>query len=720
MSNKNKFKNNPDKAVHLLSQLIIDFLSENAGRQYNHKQISAGIGVSNNNDKNMVLQALYTLVDTDKIKEAGRGKFFLEANLPEIEGRIQVTLKGFAFVITDQVKEDIFIERGNTKNAMDGDTVRVKLKGKKSSGKPEGVVTEIVKRAHETLVGIIDINKKFAFVRPSNQRVHIDVYIPLEHLNNAKQGEKVLVKLSDWPEGAQSPFGKVVEVFGKPGTHKAEMHAIMAEFSLPIKFPKEVDDFANNLTDNITPAEIAKRRDFRETLTFTIDPYDAKDFDDALSVKFLRDDKEHGKVWEVGVHIADVSYYVSPNNILDREAFDRATSVYLVDRVVPMLPEILSNQICSLRPNEDKFTYSVVFEISEEAHILNQWFGRTVIHSARRFTYEEAQEIIETGAGDHATEILLLDKMAKIMRGWRLKNGALELHSQEVKFKLDEEGKPLGVFMKVQKDSNKLIEEFMLLANKAVASLMGKPDGQKQIVPLLYRIHDLPSEQKIGELMSFVKSFGYKLPVGNMKTLNKALNVLFSEITDKHTSEVIQTFAIRCMAKAVYSPDNIGHFGLAFDYYAHFTSPIRRYPDLIVHRILTDYLSKKEPTKIGKLELWGKHCSAQEKKASDAERASIKYKQVEFMSAHLGEFFEGIISGLTDWGMYVELDENKCEGMVSLKGISEDNYVFDDKTYTVRGSRKGKVFRLGDHIKVQVVRTDLEMKQIDFELVEED
>jgi ribonuclease R len=720
MSNKNKYKNNPDKAVHVLSQLIIDFLSENGGRQYNHKQISAAIGVSNNNDKNLVLQALYTLVDTGKIKEAGRGKFFLEANLPEIEGRIQVTLKGFAFVITDQVKEDIFIERGNTKNAMDGDTVRVKLKNKRSSGKPEGVVTEIVKRAHETLVGIIDINKKFAFVRPSNQRIHIDVYIPLEHLNNAKQGDKVLVKLSDWPEGAQSPFGRVIEVFGKPGTHKAEMHAIMAEFNLPLKFSKEVEDFTNNLSDNITEAEIAKRRDFRQTLTFTIDPYDAKDFDDALSVKFLRDDKEHGKVWEVGVHIADVSYYVSPNTILDREAFDRATSVYLVDRVVPMLPEILSNQICSLRPHEDKFTYSVVFEISEDAHILDQWFGRTVIHSARRFTYEEAQEIIETGKGDHATEILLLDKMAKIMRGWRLKNGALELHSQEVKFKLDEDGKPLGVFMKVQKDSNKLIEEFMLLANKAVASLMGKPDGQKQIVPLLYRIHDLPSEEKIGELMTFVKSFGYKLPTGNMKSLNKALNTLFTEITDKHTSEVIQTFAIRCMAKAVYSPDNIGHFGLAFDYYAHFTSPIRRYPDLIVHRILTDYLIKKEPTKIGKLESWGKHCSAQEKKAAEAERASIKYKQVEFMSAHLGEYFMGIISGLTEWGMYVELDENKCEGMVSLKGISEDNYVFDERTYTVRGSRKGKVFRLGDPIKVQVVRTDLEMKQIDFELVTED
>lgn len=721
MSKKNNHKSNPDKAIFVLSQHILDFLSEHPGKQFNHKQIASAIGANHGSNKNLVLDALYNLADTGKITEGQKGKFFIEDKSPqtEIQGRIQVTQRGFAFVITEQVKEDIFIERNSILNALDGDTVTVKLKKKRSSGKPEGEVTGVVHRAHETLVGIVEINKKFAFVRPSNQRIHVDIYVPLEHLNKANHGDKVLVRLTDWPVGAQSPFGRIVEVFGKPGTHMAEMHAIMAEFNLPVKFPKEVEDFANNLSDNITPAEIKKRRDFRDTLTFTIDPYDAKDFDDALSVKFLRDDKEYGKIWEVGVHIADVSYYVIPGNILDKEAFERATSVYLVDRVVPMLPEILSNQICSLRPNEDKFTYSVVFEMTEDARILDTWYGRTVIHSARRFTYEEAQEIIETGKGDHEKEILLLDKMAKIMRKARLKNGALELHSQEVKFKLDETGKPLGVFMKVQKDSNKLIEEFMLLANKAVATLMGKPDGHKPIVPLLYRIHDLPSEEKIGELVTFVKSFGYKLPVGNMKALNKALNELFEEITDKHTSEVIQTFAIRCMAKAVYSPDNIGHFGLAFDYYAHFTSPIRRYPDLIVHRILTDYLDKLPPQKVSRLELAGKHCSAQEKRAADAERASVKYKQVEYLSAHLGEYFTGIISGLTEWGMYVELDENKCEGMVSLKGISDDNYVFDERTYTVHGLRKKKIFRLGDSVKVQVVRTDLELKVIDFELAEE-
>ncbi|HYG53446.1 MAG TPA: RNB domain-containing ribonuclease, partial [Flavobacteriales bacterium] len=473
MSKKNKHKNNPDKAIFALSQHIFDFLSEHRGKQFNHKQIASAVGANHGNNKNLVLEALYNMVDTGKIMEGQKGKFYLEGQPPsiEIEGRIQVTQRGFAFVMTEQVKEDIFIERNNLLNALDGDTVAVKLKKKRSGGKPEGVVTGVVHRAHETLVGIVEINKKFAFVRPSNQRIHVDIYVPLEHLGQAKNGDKVLVRLTDWPVGAQSPFGRIVEVFGKPGTHKAEMHAIMAEFNLPVKFPKEVEDFANKLTDNITPAEIAKRRDFRDTLTFTIDPYDAKDFDDALSVKFLRDDKEHGKIWEIGVHIADVSYYVKPHTVLDKDAFERATSVYLVDRVVPMLPEILSNQICSLRPHEDKFTYSVVFDMTEDARILHTWYGRTVIHSDKRFTYEEAQEIIETGTGNHHQEVLLLDKMAKIMRKARLKQGALELHSQEVKFKLDENGKPLGVFMKVQKDSNRLIEEFMLLANKAVASL---------------------------------------------------------------------------------------------------------------------------------------------------------------------------------------------------------------------------------------------------------
>lgn len=720
MAKKNKHKNNPDKMVHALSQYIMDFLSENGGKHYNHKQIAAAIGAGSPHDKQLVLQALVELANKEKIHEGERGKFYMESNTPPIEGTIQVTSKGFAFVITPQLKEDVFIEKRDILNAMDGDTVAVSLKRGGRKGKPEGIVTEVLHRAHETLVGIIDINKKFAFVRPSNQRIHVDVFVPLENTLGAKQGDKVQVKINDWPVGAQSPFGKVIQVFGQPGTHQAEMHAIMAEFNLPLKFPKIVEDYANGLNDNITPAEIARRRDFRQTTTFTIDPYDAKDFDDALSVKFLRDDAKHGKVWEIGVHIADVAYYVQPNTPLDKEAYDRATSVYLVDRVIPMLPEKLSNEICSLRPNEDKFTYSAVFEMDEDAHILSQWFGRTIIHSIRRFTYEEAQEIIETGKGDFDTEVLLLDKLAKILRKGRLKDGALELHSQEVKFKLDEKGAPIGVFTKVQKDSNKLIEEFMLLANKAVASLVGKPDGQKPTAPMLYRIHDLPSEEKVSDLVTFVKSFGYKLPTGNMKSLNKALNTLFEEIKDKHTSEVIQTFAIRCMAKAVYSPENIGHFGLAFDYYAHFTSPIRRYPDLIVHRILTDYLAKQQSYKTGKLEVWGKHCSAQEKRAAEAERASIKYKQVEYMSSRVGEYFTGIISGLTDWGMYVELDETLIEGMVSLKGITSDNYHFDSNTYTVTGQRKKKTFRLGDPIKVQVVRTDLEMKQIDFELVEED
>ncbi len=719
MSKKKKNYHNHDKAIGQISESILEYLIENAERQFNYKQIASAVNAHNTFEREVVIEALTELVNKNKIREADRGKFYAESKLPDIEGTIQFTSRGFAFVITPFSKDDIFIEKNNTGQSLDGDTVKVKLKPKRKSGKPEGIVSEVIKRAHETIVGIVDINKRFAFVRPSNHKIHIDIFVPLEHLSGAQQGDKVLVKINDWPQGAQSPFGRITEVLGKPGTHLTEMHAIIAEFGLPTKFSNEVNDFCNSLNENINAQEISKRRDFRTTTTFTIDPIDAKDFDDALSVKCLSTENDEEKIWEIGVHIADVSYYVKPGTILDKEAYDRATSVYLVDRVIPMLPEKLSNEICSLRPNEDKFTYSVVFKMNENSQILDTWYGRTIIHSVRRFTYEEAQTIIEGAEGDFKPEILLLDKLAKILRKQRLKNGALELHSQEVKFNLDDKGKPLGVFMKVQKDSNKLIEEFMLLANKAVASLMGKADGSKPVVPVLYRVHDFPSEEKLSELANFVRSFGYKLQMGNMKNLNKSLTELFNEVKDKHTAEVIQTFAIRCMAKAVYQPENLGHFGLAFDYYAHFTSPIRRYPDLIIHRLLTDYLQKEKPTSTGKLEMSGKHCSTREKRAADAERASVKYKQVEFMSFHLGEFFDGIISGLTEWGIYVELDETKCEGMISIKNIQDDHYYFNDKNYTVVGSRKHRVFRLGDKIRIQVVKTDLEMKQIDFELAED-
>lgn len=718
MSKKNK--EGEKKTLQHLKNTIFDFLSSENGRQYNHKQVAAALDIFNRHERELVARALEELADENRIVETDYGRYMAEPKKVLMEGVLQVTSKGSGFVITEQSKDDIFIPKDNLNHALDGDQVTVMVRNFREGKRPEGEVVEILKRAHEQIVGIVEISKKFAFVVPTNQRIHVDLFIPLEQLNGARHGEKVIAKITDWPARAENPFGKIIEVLGKPGKHEVEMHAILAEFGLPYRYPEEVEQYANTLSDAITDEEIAKRRDFRSTTTFTIDPFDAKDFDDALSVKFLRDDRDHGRIWEIGVHIADVAHYVKPGTILDNEAYSRATSVYLVDRVVPMLPEILSNQICSLRPNEDKLTYSVVFEMNEKGRVLNEWFGRTVIHSCRRFTYEEAQEIIETGEGDLRDEILLLDKIAKIFRKQRMENGALELHSAEVKFKLDENGKPIGVYTKVTKDSNKLIEEFMLLANKAVARVVGKPEPNKKMLPMVYRVHDEPNEEKVSELMVFVKSFGHRLPLSSTKVLNKALNKLLEEIPDKHTADVIQTFAIRCMAKAVYSPENIGHFGLAFDYYTHFTSPIRRYPDLMVHRILTHFLNKSESFSSKSIDAWCKHSSMMEKKAADAERASIKYKQVEFLRERIGQEFTGIVSGLTEWGIYVELDDNKCEGMITLRNLRDDAYYFDERNYQVVGTHRKKVFKLGDHVKVKVMNADLIKKQIDFELVTKD
>jgi ribonuclease R len=578
-------------------------------------------------------------------------------------------------------------------------------------------VVEIIERKHKTIVGIIDVKQKFAFLTPNNKRIHVDIYISIEHLNGAKNGQMVVAEITDWPETADCPYGRITKVLGNPGEHATEMNAIMEEFNLPGPFSKSMLDSAEKLKDGCTPEEIAKRRDMRGTTTFTIDPFDAKDFDDALSVKLLRYDEEKGNIWEIGVHIADVSHYVKPDSEIDREGYNRATSVYLVDRVIPMLPEKLSNELCSLRPNEDKLTYSVIFEMDENANVVNKWFGRTAIHSDKRFAYEDAQEIIERGKGEYDQEILLVHKLAQILREARMKNGALELKSTEVKFKLDDTGKPIGVYTKEMKSSNQLIEEFMLLANKAVATKVGKKEGNNKTLPMVYRIHDLPNQEKISDLALFVKSFGYSLNATNSQELNKAINKLLGEIKDPHTAGVIQTFAIRCMAKAVYSPENIGHFGLAFDYYSHFTSPIRRYPDLIAHRILTNYFDGSQSYNLKQLEDWCKHSSAMEKRAAEAERASIKYKQVEFMLDKVGEKFTGIISGLTDWGIYVELDESKCEGMINLKTIKGSQFYFDDKTKTIRDVGSKNSFRMGDHITVLVARADLALKLLDFEWV---
>ncbi|MDA0741715.1 MAG: ribonuclease R [Bacteroidetes bacterium] len=686
-------------------------------RTFNYKQLASQLGYKPEMAKAKIEMALSDMERKGTIIMVDRYKYKLKYTAVFTEGVVDMASNGNAYVVSPDTESDIMVRSPNLMHALHGDRVKVSLFARRGGKKLEGEIVEIVERKQTDFVGTIEIGKSYGFLVPASRKMLIDIYIPKDKLGGAEHGQKAIARITDWPEKASSPFGEIIEVLGNAGEHNTEIHAVLAEFGLPNQFPEEVERAADELDTAIKEDEIVKnRRDFRKVPTFTIDPADAKDFDDALSLQRL----ENGH-WEVGVHIADVSHYVKPDSILEDEAVTRATSVYLVDRVVPMLPEVLSNGACSLRPNEDKYTFSAVFEMDEDTKIHNQWFGRTAIHSDRRFAYEEAQQIIEDAhpegkEADFFEEIRTLDKMAKIMREARMAKGALSFDKKEVKFKLDENNTPTGVYFKVGKDANHLIEEFMLLANRSVATFIGQAkSGQPSGQTFVYRIHDDPDPQKLQDLSVFVKQFGHEVRLTNKSAITRSLNKMLTEVKNTPAANMIETLTIRTMSKAKYTTQNIGHYGLAFDYYSHFTSPIRRYPDVMVHRLLQHYLDGGKSPDYAQYEALCEHSSEREKAASDAERASIKYMQAVFLQKHVGESFMGVISGVTEWGVYVELTDNYCEGMIRISAFRDDYYTFDSKNFCIEGERTGRIFQLGDPMKITVKNVDLDRKQIDFE-----
>lgn len=692
-----------------LKNAILSSLYEEPGKSVNYRQISGEFGIKELETRKLVNVVLEELADDGYLDRISRGKYKLKAKTGTATGIVEMQPQGFAYVVSDELDRPVIIPSRNLKHAMEGDKVHIRLFARRKKHDYEGEVIEIVERAKSIFVGTVQVSRNFAFLIPTG-KVGFDIFIPKEHLNGAKDGQKAIAEITDWPSKARSPFGKINEVLGDTGDNDAEMHAILAEFDLPHIFPQNVDKVAEKIPMEIPAEEIKNRRDFRKTTTFTIDPVDAKDFDDALSVKKLSNGN-----WEVGVHIADVTHYVKPNSIIENEARERATSVYLVDRVVPMLPERLSNGVCSLRPNEEKLCFSAVFELNDKAEIKKEWFGKTVIYSDRRFTYEEAQAVIETGEGDLKEEILTLNDLAVKLREKRFNSGSIAFDRIEMKFEIDEKGKPLSVFFKEAKESNKLIEEFMLLANKRVAEFIGNVGPKKKAKTFVYRIHDKPDPDKLVSFNTFIKRFGHGIQLTTPKAIATSLNTLLNKVKGRNEQNVVETLAIRSMAKAEYSTRNIGHYGLAFDYYTHFTSPIRRYPDMMVHRLLEKYLAGERSVNEQKYEELCKHSSDMESRAANAERSSNKYKQVEFMQDHVGKIYPGVISGVTDWGVYVEL-ENKIEGMIPIAELDDDFYVFDERNYALVGRHTRQTYQLGDKINVKVWRTNLERKQLDFRL----
>ncbi len=714
-SKKNKEKKGKSKRMKKDAMLhhIISLFESSPSMSYNYKQVSKQIGAENQVQRLQVVSILEDLALGGYLKEIDRGRYRLSHKGAVAIGTFVRRSNGKNSFLPEDGSTPVFIAERNSAHAMDGDKVKVQIFAHRKNTEPEGEVIEIIESKERVFVGKLQVTKGFAFLITEDKTLANDIFIPKSQLKGGKSGDKAIVRIVEWPENAKNPLGEVIDVLGQAGDNNAEMHAILAEYGLPYKYPENVEKAADRISEVIPEEEIAKREDFRKVLTFTIDPKDAKDFDDALSARKL----ETGN-WEVGVHIADVTHYVKADGLIDREAQARATSVYLVDRTIPMLPERLCNQICSLRPDEEKLCFSVIFELNADAEVVRSHICRTIIKSDRRFTYEEAQAVIETGKGDCKEALLALNGLAKKLREKRFKNGSINFDRCEVKFEIDEKGKPTSVYFKVAKDANKLIEEFMLLANRTVAEFIGCPPKGKTKKTFVYRIHDLPDPDKMENFALLIRRFGYRFKVdGKTKDVSRQINSLLKQVQGKPEENLVETVAIRAMQKAKYTTENIGHYGLAFDYYTHFTSPIRRYPDMMVHRLLERYMAGGRSVIKKKYEELCEHCSSMEQVAANAERASVKYKQVEFMSDKLGQVFDGVISGVTEWGLYVELNENKCEGLVPLRDLNDDYYEFDEQTYCLIGRRNKHQYRLGDPITIRVAQANLERKQLDFELV---
>lgn len=698
-----------------LAKLIREYIFQQKNNTFNYKQVSHAIGAKTTKQQRTVALILAEMAFDGELIETSPGKYKSPMRTSVTTGTFVRRSNGKNSVIVDEGGETIFVAERNSMRALNGDKVRVNIAAHRRGAEPEAEVVEIIEKKDQVFIGKLKVEKHYGYLLTDSKFLAVDIFIPKAKLKNGKTGDKAIARITHWPEDDKNPKGEIVDILGRSGENNAEIHAILAEYGLPYKYPEAVERAANKIDAGITDEEIASRIDMRKATTFTIDPRDAKDFDDALSLTLLPNGN-----YEIGVHIADVTHYVKTGSIIDREAFNRATSVYLVDRVVPMLPEHLCNGICSLRPNEEKLAFSCIFEIDDNAKVINYKIARTVIESDRRFTYEEAQEIIENGLGEYSQEILTLDRLAKILRKERYENGSVEFDRCEVRFDIDDTGHPIGVFFKESKDANKLIEEFMLLANKTVAKAIGQPSDKKKAKAFVYRVHDNPDPDKLADLAKISRTFGYKIKeTGTARDVNRSINRMLSDVKGKGEENFLSTLAIRSMAKAIYTTVNIGHYGLGFDYYTHFTSPIRRYPDMMVHRLLDKYLSGGRSVNVDKLEDQCKHSSSMEQLAANAERASIKYKQVEFLADHLGEVYDGVISGVTEWGLYVELNNNKCEGMVPIRDLNDDYYEFDEKNYCIVGRHTNTRYRLGDNITIQVARANLERKQIDFAIIDE-